>query len=197
MKIYVPQHSSLISVEKYFRVANATDDLEKVAEITGKKIADIKHMSLETIDEILAMFESAMKKPVGKFQRVIKIKTGFFSSVRLGFIPDLNTMSYYEYVTIDQFAREYVQGNNDKLIDLVAAMFRPVTWRVGNRYKIRNYDSTNTTDYIRAIELMKMDQVLNAVFFFSRIREELHKSSDEFLSTTLSQQMKKIESLTG
>lgn len=190
MSYYVPKHPSLVTVEKFFRYSAATNDLEKVAAITGRKVENVGKLNLEAIDGMIARFESGMRKDIAPMKRTIRIRVGFFKWIRLGFIPDLNAMSYYEYVDVDKFSREYVSGDSSHLLDLVAAMFRPVTWKLGKRYLIQEYDAKETEKYMRAVELMKMDQVINAVFFFSNITRELKATTDEYLITTLSNQMK-------
>jgi len=86
------------------------------------------------------------------------------NGVEYGFIPNLEDMSFGEYVDLDTFI-----GDNDNLHRAVNVLYRPIEHRQGNRYTIKEYDP-NTSEIAKD---MPLDAVLGAVVFFYNLGKEL------------------------
>jgi hypothetical protein len=81
-----------------------------------------------------------------------------------GFIPSLEDMSFGEYVDLDTFI-----GDNDNLHRAMNVLYRPISQRQGDRYKIKDYDpelSEDAKDY-------PLDAVLGSIVFFYDLGKDL------------------------
>ena len=84
--------------------------------------------------------------------------------VDYGFIPDLDDMSFGEYMDLDTFI-----SDNDNLHRAVNVLFRPIEHKRGNRYTIKDYDP-DTSDIAKEFPL---DVVLGAIVFFYSLGKDL------------------------
>ena len=74
-----------------------------------------------------------------------------------GFIPDLENMSFGEYVDLDTFI-----GDWDKMEKAMNVLYRPILVSLKDKYSIEDYNIDTSEDLID----MPMDAVLGAIFFF-------------------------------
>ena len=86
------------------------------------------------------------------------------NGIDYGFIPELDDMSFGEYMDLDSFI-----GDNDNLHRAINVLFRPIEHRRGNRYKIKEYNP-DTSDIAKEFPL---DVVLGAIVFFYNLGKEL------------------------
>ena len=94
----------------------------------------------------------------------------YLNKVEFGFIPDLDEMSFGEYIDVDTYLSDW------KSIHLaINVLYRPIVRKNAGRYEIEPYD-TQTQD--RALD-MPMNAVLSAIFFLFNLKKDL-------LMTTLS-----------
>lgn len=84
--------------------------------------------------------------------------------VQYGFIPNLEDITFGEYVDLDTFI-----GDNLNLHRAVNVLYRPIEHRTGDRYTIKEYDP-NTSELAKQFPL---DAVLGAVVFFYNLGKEL------------------------
>ena len=88
----------------------------------------------------------------------------YLNKVEFGFIPDLDEMSFGEYIDVDTYLSDW------KSIHLaINVLYRPIVRKNAGRYEIEPYD-TQTQD--RALD-MPMNAVLSAIFFFIQFKEGL------------------------
>lgn len=86
------------------------------------------------------------------------------NGVNYGFIPELDDMSFGEYMDLDTFI-----GDNDNIHRAANVLFRPIEFKRGDRYTIKEYDS-NTSELAKDFPL---DAVLGAIVFFYRLGKDL------------------------
>ena len=84
--------------------------------------------------------------------------------VDYGFIPDLDDMSFGEYMDLDTFV-----SDNDNLHRAVNVLFRPIEHKRGGRYTIKDYDP-DTSEIAKEFPL---DVVLGAIVFFYSLGKDL------------------------
>lgn len=94
-------------------------------------------------------------------QLVSKFK---LNGVDYGFIPELDDMSFGEYMDLDTFI-----GDNDNIHRAANVLFRPIEFKRGDRYTIKEYDS-NTSETAKDFPL---DAVLGAIVFFYTLGKDL------------------------
>ena len=81
-----------------------------------------------------------------------------------GFIPQLDDMSFGEYMDLDTFI-----GDNDNLHRAVNVLFRPIEHKRGNRYTIKDYNP-DTSEEAKEFPL---GVVLGAIVFFYSLGKDL------------------------
>ena len=81
-----------------------------------------------------------------------------------GFIPSLENMSFGEYVDLDTFI-----GDNDNLHRAMNVLYRPISQRQGDRYKIKEYDPELSED----AKNYPLDAVLGSIVFFYNLGKDL------------------------
>jgi len=86
------------------------------------------------------------------------------NGVEYGFIPELDDMSFGEYMDLDTFI-----GDNDNLHRALNVLFRPIEHKRGNRYKIKDYNP-DTSEEAKEFPL---DVVLGAIIFFYNLGKDL------------------------
>ena len=121
-------------------------------------------------------------------QLVSKFK---LNGVDYGFIPELDDMSFGEYMDLDTFI-----GDNDNIHRAANVLFRPIEFKRGDRYTIKEYDS-NTSETAKDFPL---DAVLGAIVFFYTLGKDLSvvmlNSLDKKNEKDLAQYLTKFEYIT-
>jgi hypothetical protein len=84
--------------------------------------------------------------------------------VEFGFIPDLDDMTFGEYVDLDTFI-----GDTNNLHRAMNVLYRPVKIKRSGRYQIEDYDSDK---YERMLN-MPMDAVISSILFFYHLGIDL------------------------
>jgi len=87
-----------------------------------------------------------------------------YNGVQYGFIPDLDDMSFGEYMDLDTFI-----GDNENIHRAMNVLYRPIKLKKGDRYVIEDYD-TSTSEEAKNFPL---DAVLGAIVFFYTLGKDL------------------------
>ena len=88
------------------------------------------------------------------------------NGVKYGFIPDLENMSFGEYVDLDTFI-----GDNDNLHRAMNVLYRPIDLLQGVRYTLKEYDPDTNED----AKNYPLDAVFGAMVFFYDLGKDLSK----------------------
>jgi len=86
------------------------------------------------------------------------------NGVEYGFIPELDDMSFGEYMDLDTFI-----GDNDNLHRAANVLFRPIKNSRGHRYVIEDYDP----DSSEIAKEFPLDAILGAIVFFYSLGKDL------------------------
>ncbi len=92
------------------------------------------------------------------------LNTFKIDGVEYGFIPNLDEMSFGEYIDLDTFI-----GDWDNIEKAMGVLYRPIEMRKGNRYHIKEYEAGDT-EHLKA---MPLDAVLGSILFFYRLGNDL------------------------
>ena len=103
---------------------------------------------VEIVDKINAML---MEKPT-------LVKHFKMGDSNFGFIPNLEEMTFGEYIDLDQNI-----GDPDKIEYVMAVLYRPVKQQVGERYSIHEYEPEMLRE---AMLNMPMNAVVSSILFF-------------------------------
>lgn len=150
--------------QEYLKLTEIKDLTEtqlsfKMIEIfCGVKAESVRHIKASDVTDIVniisTMFES---KP----SLVHTFKMG---GVEYGFIPNLDEMSFGEYIDLDTSI-----GDWDNMEKAMGVLYRPIEIRKGNRYHIKEYDAGDTEH----LKDMPLDAVLGSILFFYHLGNEL------------------------
>ena len=86
------------------------------------------------------------------------------NGIDYGFIPDLENMSFGEYVDLDTFI-----GDNDNLHRAMNVLYRPIDLKQGQRYTLKEYDPDTNED----AKNYPLDAVFGAIVFFYNLGRDL------------------------
>jgi hypothetical protein len=188
MKFNVPGDCSQITLRQFMAYHSAADDVEKVMAIINKSRDYCEGLQVDSAHTVIALFEEVIEGASSQFDRIIEVR-----GRRLGFLPDINGMTFREHVDLDQLAqtiwREKKSIDYTNLPQLMAVMFRPVTEQVGQFYNIEKYDLDKTEKYMADILDLTLDRVNGALLFFSSIGAELANNSLVYLDSILKREL--------
>ena len=103
------------------------------------------------------------------------VNTFKIDGIEYGFIPNLDEMSFGEYIDLDTFI-----GDWDNIEKAMGVLYRPVEMRKGNRYHIKEYEA-GETEHLKA---MPLDAVLGSILFFYHLVNELCQITMNYLEQT-------------
>ena len=176
----IPQRISDVTVEQYVQFNTAKTDIARAAIATGKKPKDIEGLTFHAVDTIVNLFEAVCEQTTAKHEQTFTV-----GAMRLGFIPDLNSMTMREHVDLEMLSQAVWTKDNGinykELPRLLAVLFRPVKRKLGIHYELQPYDASKVNEYIHFINQMTVDRVNGALVFFSTTARELHNSSQVYL----------------
>lgn len=174
IEIDVPSSISeipLANYQRFLKVQQNSNDEEFIAQkmieiFCGIELKDVVKMKLTSINDLVLHFNEIFSvKP--KFQPRFKI-----GGIEYGFIPDLENISFGEYVDLDNYL-----SNWDDYHKAMAVMYRPITETRKDKYNIFEYNGAS--EFSDAMKYAPMDVAIGASVFFWTLGNEL-------LSATLS-----------
>ena len=187
----IPKTISQVTVEQYVQFNTAKTDVARAAIATGKTPKEIEGLTFHAIDTIITLFEAVCEQTTAKHEQTFTV-----GAMRLGFIPDLNSMTMREHVDLEMLSQAVWTKDNGinykELPRLLAVMFRPVKRKLGSQYELESYDAGKMNEYMYFINQMSMDRVNGALVFFSNIVKELHNSSQVYLLQQMKEKMTEV-----
>lgn len=191
MKLKIPGDGSQITLRQFMDYQNAVDDVERAMVIINKSREYCESLKADSVQTIITLFAEVIDSSSSKFERVAMV-----NGKRLGFIPDINAMTFREHVDLDTYAKDiwHLNGkvNYKHFPNLMAILFRPVTEQVGDFYNIQKYDASKTSDYMPEVLGLTLDQVNGALLFFSSIGAELVSNSLDYLDKMMTTELSEI-----
>jgi hypothetical protein len=172
--ITVPDKLSEITLgqyQKFLKIQNENTDerflSSKMIEIfCDLKLTDVLKLKLADVNAICQILSDMFnEKPDLK-------RTFFMDGIEYGFIPNLEDISFGEYIDLDNYLTDW------ELMDkAMGVLYRPIKNRYGERYSIEEY-SAKETGYMKA---MPLDAALSAVLFFYHLGIDLSMTMMNYL----------------
>jgi hypothetical protein len=191
MKLFIPVSAEQITLKRFVDYHTANDNVERVMIAVNKSREYCEGLKVETVQTVIDLFEAACLTGKETHTPTVTIE-----GVKLGFIPDLNSMTFREHVDLDQLSKSIWLENGTvdykNLPQLMAILYRPVTEQVGEYYNISKYDSDNVKKYMKAVNGLTMDRVQGGLLFFSTIAAELVNNSLQSLDRMLKTEIREI-----
>lgn len=190
VKVKIAANAKAVTLGQYIDYQNAVDKIEQVRIITGKSTESIRLLQSNIIDEIIMRFEAAIKLGSNTFER--KVDCGLY---KLGFIPNLQEMTFGEYIDLDTACTDLYKDNTinaASALKMMCILYRPIKASFGEYYDIEKYNPNDVRKYIENVKKMTLDHVLNVLVFFSSLEIELYNSSLEYLAKEITEIVKEM-----
>ena len=185
--IKIPTSLNDVTLRQYQKFSQLNKDLEnkqdseiqlKIVEIfcnvPQRVVRKMKATDITEICQIVnGMFDD-------NYQLINRFK---LNGVEYGFIPELDDMSFGEYMDLDSFI-----GDNDNLHRAMNVLFRPIQMKKGNRYYLKEYDSESS----EVAKDFPMDVVMGSIVFFYTLGNELLKTLPSYLMERLKEMKKRL-----
>ena len=164
VKLSIPTTLNEITLGQYQEFDKL--DLTKEAEVQSKMIEIFCKVPVEVVRSMKAkditdicviinnMFDTEHQL-INRFQ---------MNGIDYGFIPDLENMSFGEYVDLDTFI-----GDNDNLHRAMNVLYRPIDLKQGQRYTLKEYDPDTNED----AKNYPLNAVFGAIVFFYNLGKDL------------------------
>ena len=164
VKIQIPTTLNEITLGQYQEFSKLdskkeSDVLLKMVEIFCKVpvevVRSMKANDIKDICEVINKMFDVEHQLINRFQ---------LGSQDFGFIPDLENISFGEYVDLDTFI-----GDTDNLHRAMNVLFRPIDLKQGSRYTLKDYDP-DTNELAKDYPL---DACFGAMVFFYALGKDL------------------------
>jgi len=173
--------------QKFIKVKETTTDNEMLAEkmiqifcdIELKEIINIKYSEVQ---KLVAHFNKLFSE-TPKFTPTFKIK-----DMEFGFIPDLQNISFGEYVDLEENLKSW-----DTYHKAMAVMYRPIKLKRKDGHEIINY--TGTAEFSDLMKFAPLGVVLSSSVFFWNLGSELLQSTIAYLEQEIAKNPKVLETL--
>ena len=176
LELLIPTSLSEIPLKHYqeFRkVAENSNDEEFISEkmielFCGIELKDVIKIKASDISDMVQHFNQLFS---GKqnFQHRFKI-----GDLEFGFVTDLENISWGEYIDIERNLTSW-----DTMHKAMAAMYRPITKRKGEKYEIEEYNGTAT--YAEVMKYAPLKVGVGASVFFWTLGSELLTALVDYL----------------
>jgi hypothetical protein len=196
IELEVPQSLNDITLEqyqKYMKVMDAHKDAEETDELTNflnmKLVEIFCNINLAEVDKISVRGFNKVLEILNKaFSEKPKLITRFkLEGVDMGFIPKLDDISLGEYIDIESNI-----SNWQKMHVVMSVMYRPVNFKLGNKYDIAPYEAKEEVQQI--MKNMPMDVALSAMLFFYDLGKVLLQAIPRYMEKNLSKKdMQQLE----
>jgi len=173
LKVVVPTSLSEITLEQYQRFARLEGDEEflthKMLEIfCGLPLADLPNVRIKDVSHISRHIQQMLA------EKPSLTPTFTIGEQEFGFIPELDNITYGEFVDLDTYLQD-----TQNLHNTMAVLYRPITTKVKSRYLIEPYESASK--YSGLMKQVPMHIALGAVLFFYRLGNELLEATLTYL----------------
>ena len=174
LEINVPSELSEITLGQYQKFVKlyqgeVTEEFMalKMLEIfCGVKLKDAYQMRYKDIDGIVEVLSSMLNQKPKLVQRFK------MNGVEYGFIPNLDDMSFGEYVDLDTYLPDWQEMHR-----AMAVLYRPIKEKHGQKYNIVDYEVVDAEVY----KQMPMDAAISSILFFYRLGIDLSKAMMNYL----------------
>ena len=167
----------LVHYQKFLKLQKSSNDEEFVAQkmieiFCGIQLKDVVKMKLTSVNELIVHFQTIFSERP-KFKPTFKI-----GEIEFGFIPDLENISFGEYVDLDNYLSKWEDFHK-----AMAVMYRPIKIRNKDKYEIIEY--TGAGEYSELMEFAPMDVAIAASVFFWTLGSELLSATLNYLENQL------------
>ena len=185
IEITIPETFSDITIEQYqkfYKIAEINENGDFLNQKTIEILCNTQHANLipfNEVQDILQSIEQIFKSKPKHLQR-FKI-----DNIELGFIPDLDKMSFGEFIDINNYI-----DNVEDFHKALAVLYRPITTKLKGMYLIEDYKGSDM--YSQLMKKAPLEAILGAKVFFYNLANELLKATIDSLQTIPAEQQEII-----
>jgi len=175
IKISVPDTLSDITLGQYQRFLKI-QETEKDQLVLGSKMIEIfcNVPYGNMIEYRMSHINRISKKITDIFQEETPNLIRHFKAnkIEFGFIPNLDEMTFGEYVDLDTYFKDW-----DNMHLAMSVLYRPVIQKYNDRYIIEKYKADNKIDF----KQMPLDVCFSSIVFFYNLGNDLSKTMLDYL----------------
>lgn len=170
IKVNIPNTLSDITLDQYQRFLKVAetkdvDDIflmQKMIQIfCGVKLTDVFYFKINDVRNIVNEINKVLLEEPKFLQRFN------FEDVDYGFIPNLDDISFGEYIDLDENMNSW-----DSMHRAMSVLYRPIDIIKGDRYTIKKYNGIENEDTMKRTPV---NVALGASVFFYNLRRELQR----------------------
>jgi hypothetical protein len=166
VEMYIPDTLSEITLgqyQKYLKYQKDNDDenflaIKMIEVFCGLRNTTVRAMKAKSIRDITRILTDMFN------EKPDLVKQFDMKGITYGFMPDLENMSFGEYIDLDTFI-----GDHQNIHKAMAVLYRPITQSYKDKYTIEKYTGDKYDDMVH----MPMDAVLSSILFFYHLGMEL------------------------
>ena len=164
VKLVIPTTLNEITLGQYQEFSKL--DITKESEVQSKMIEIFCKVPVEVVRSMKAKDITDICTIINNMFDVDHQMLNRFdlNGVKYGFIPDLENISFGEYVDLDTF-----MGDNDNLHRAMNVLYRPIELKQGQRYTLKEYDP----DINEEAKNYPLDACFGAMVFFYDLGKDL------------------------
>ena len=179
-EIFVPENLSEITLEQYQYLMSIQKDTDSDEFAARKMIAVLCKIALS---DVLKIQYSSVTELVQKFQTILREDTPFIhrfslAGTEFGFIPDLENISFGEYIDAEKYLGDWSTMNN-----AMAVLYRPIKKKSGDKYEIEPYETSAT--YAEVMKAAPLNVVIGCQVFFWNLKRDLLSAMMDYLTELL------------
>ena len=173
-EIPLKHYQDFLNVQK-----NSSDEefvAQKMVEIfCGIRLIEVAKIKLTSLNELIAHFTTLFSQ-TPKFTPTFKI-----GDIEFGFIPELEEISFGEYVDLDSHLQSW-----DNFHKAMAVLYRPIKTRKGDKYDIKDYDPN--ADMQELMKFAPLDVCIAASLFFWTLESDLLQATLNYLEKEIAKE---------
>jgi hypothetical protein len=178
---------TLCKYQEFVKTKIGTNDdtmlAEKMIQIfCDVKLKEIVNIKLTDVQKLVVHFNELFAT-IPKFTPTFKIK-----DIEFGFIPDLENISFGEYVDLEENLKSWETYHK-----AMAVMYRPIKLKYKKTYEL--YEYTGTSEYSDLMKFAPLDVVLSSSVFFWNLGNELLQVTLSYLEKEIKTNPKITETL--
>lgn len=169
---------SLRDYQEFIKTQTLSNDEEFVAQkmislFCGISMPEVLKIRLTSLNDLIEHFGNVFnEKPKLKERLTI-------NGVEYGFVPNLDKLSFGEYIDIEKFISECSTYHR-----ALAVLYRPITNKYKHMHDIEEYEPSNDKDEV--FKDVSVSVAISATLFFYRLGLELSKSTLSYLEAEVS-----------
>jgi len=154
-EVTLGQYQEYIKLKDLSEVEMSLKMIEIFCNLNSEQVRYLKATDVKEVVNIISQMFDSKPSLVNTFK---------INDIEYGFIPNLDEMSFGEYIDLDTYI-----GDWDNIEKAMGVLYRPIEMRKNNRYHLKEYEA-GETEHLKA---MPLDAVLGSILFFYRLGNDL------------------------